>query len=689
MKDLKALFWKEWHENARWALLILLCLSVSLVYAVYYETGRTPYSNAGAIPLWDTVNLILTIGAPLAGLSLGLLQILPELRRDQWAFLVHRPITRTALFFGKVIPGLCLYILAISLPLLGFAAWDAAPGHVAAPFDIRFTLNGWAIICFGLVFYFAGLLVALRPARWYGSRGLPLLGALLVLITAGAWNEFWQAVLVGLLISAVLAAAAWGSFVASGDYGSMTKPTRFMLGITLYVGSIIGVFALTALSMGISNTLFPKPVGTASNKQYQIDIAGHIRVFAYDHGEETTTDLLGNIVDRHRVVGNEWSGNSSEQFLNFSDFPIALQNSPLRSQFSSLSRYALPLQTFLYHSDDTAWYYLYRTNQIVGYSLHSRQRVGYLGPNGFSQSSEAAGAFSEPLGNTEHLNNTTALLLFPHSVYRFDTIDETLIRLWSGSSANALEGFTYLAASPKIQNYAIAEGNQIQVFSGQNNLLFTLPRPFPTSVYPVVQAAMNPQGSRYYFWYAPKNSILPSLGFFTSKLVTVTAEGHIRQTTSLPALTPPPDQDAWPRAIGLLVPPGFAVASTGLIGISSAVGDIDAKQQLKSLYQDMALRGLLALSVLSGLVAALLAWRISRRCGDSRRGQIMWAFGVFWLGGYGVLLLLALRAWPARVPCPNCGRLRVVDRSTCEHCGALFARPQQDGTEIFEEAAAR
>ncbi len=120
------------------------------------------------------------------------------------------------------------------------------------------------------------------------------------------------------------------------------------------------------------------------------------------------------------------------------------------------------------------------------------------------------------------------------------------------------------------------------------------------------------------------------------------------------------------------------------MGISSAAGDIDAKQQWDNLRRDPALPGLLAVSVLSGLVAALLAWFISRRCGDGRRGQFAWAFGVFWLGGYGVLLLLALRAWPARVLCPNCGRLRVVDRETCEHCGAAFARPPRDGTEIFD-----
>ena len=57
-------------------------------------------------------------------------------------------------------------------------------------------------------------------------------------------------------------------------------------------------------------------------------------------------------------------------------------------------------------------------------------------------------------------------------------------------------------------------------------------------------------------------------------------------------------------------------------------------------------------------------------------------------GPAGLLLMLAIQQWPARIPCPACGRPRVVDRERCEHCGAPHAAPAQDGTEIFEETAA-
>ena len=420
LSDLKALFWKEWHENLRWAILVLLCLAGSLLYAVYYEVGRTQYSsNSGAIPIWDNINLVMTIGAPLAGLAFGLLQILPELRRDQWAFLVHRPVSRTALFFGKILPGLCLYLLAVIPPLLGVAAWDAMPGHVAAPFDFRFTLGGWAAILTGIGFYFAGLLVALRPARWYGGRALPIVAALFGPFAAIWYNEFWQFVLACVAVIGVLFAAAWGSFATDGDYKDQTKPARLALGLTLYTGVLVCVVALIGLSIAVSEALFPLPASAYRYTQYKIDISGRILRVTQDRNGNPIkiTDIVGDPISEPSLAGGFWTG---DQFLSISEFVPSRPRYGLPSnRYSDPSHYALPLQTFLYHASDTAWYYIYDTHQIVGYSMQTRRLISYLGPLGFSESSDKAGRFPETLSDTDHQNNVDALLQFPHAVYRF------------------------------------------------------------------------------------------------------------------------------------------------------------------------------------------------------------------------------------------------------------------------------
>jgi hypothetical protein len=94
--------------------------------------------------------------------------------------------------------------------------------------------------------------------------------------------------------------------------------------------------------------------------------------------------------------------------------------------------------------------------------------------------------------------------------------------------------------------------------------------------------------------------------------------------------------------------------------------------------------GNVTLMMLSAGVCALVCFWLTRRHAFARWHCIGWALcGLLW-GPVGLLLLLALQEWPARIPCPKCGKLRVVTRDSCEHCGAPHALPTADGTEIFE-----
>ncbi len=63
--------------------------------------------------------------------------------------------------------------------------------------------------------------------------------------------------------------------------------------------------------------------------------------------------------------------------------------------------------------------------------------------------------------------------------------------------------------------------------------------------------------------------------------------------------------------------------------------------------------------------------------------QAGWAVFHVLFGVPGLLAFLSVQEWPAREACPNCKRLRLVDRAQCEHCGADFAPPEKTGTEVF------
>ncbi len=94
--------------------------------------------------------------------------------------------------------------------------------------------------------------------------------------------------------------------------------------------------------------------------------------------------------------------------------------------------------------------------------------------------------------------------------------------------------------------------------------------------------------------------------------------------------------------------------------------------------------GYIALILLSATGSALACFVLARRHALSRVRCIGWAMMGFFFGWVGLVLMLVLQEWPARITCPSCRKLRVVTRDTCEHCGAPQATPKADGTEIFE-----
>jgi hypothetical protein len=692
---LKVLFWKECRENARWAVLALLALLLGLAYAWFHLVQQQSGPTLGQI--WSGENLVLTITTPLIGLALGLLQVLPELRRDQWAFLVHRPASRTTLFFGKALAGVCLYLLATTLPLLILAAWAAQPSHVPAPFDFRFTLAGWAAILSGLPFYFAGLLVALRPARWYGSRALPLLTALLVPLAAAQSLEFLPVVLCCLLVTTILLCAAWGGFLTGGQYKEQTKPARFALGLALYPAVLgVGLGAMVLVSMSYYSAAGGFGAMGSSSDDRKIDAQGRIlerkeRRDGKGHATITVTDLAGRPVDP-----DVWQSLTRQHGL----FDLAyLSGAPADDyyRYSDPDRYVQNMTTMTGPLHQTYWYYEMAARQIVGYSVTSGvpSVIGFLGPNGFKHNQKEAGRFEAARPEMEmSFGASLDLLRSPHTLYWYSTGSPATGVVQTARSqgdriGKAVIGLTDNWGDTHAVLEVIADG-RITVYRHKGvppNPLqksFTTPLAFKAAAPnapPGVWIATTPDGSRLFFWYQ-------SSTFQPNHIVTLAADGRVLKTETL---TPPVTKPAvaaplpFPRGLlGLFMPPIGMGAMSLYVTVGHALKFSDPEQWWTSWNNGRLLSLFLLFSALGGLVAAVPAWLISRRLGDGRRGQIAWALGVFLLGGYGVLLLLALRAWPARVPCPHCGRERAVDNEMCEHCGAAFARPRRDGTEIFD-----
>ena len=120
-----AIFLKEVRENVKWALLIGCAFGLLILL----EIGK-----ASPFIIYQLGQQRTLFFAPLAGLILGIAQSYFEVRPDNWAFLVHRPVPRLLIFFAKCSVGFLLLYVSMAVPILLATAWTARPGNVATPF---------------------------------------------------------------------------------------------------------------------------------------------------------------------------------------------------------------------------------------------------------------------------------------------------------------------------------------------------------------------------------------------------------------------------------------------------------------------------------------------------------------------------------------------------------------------------
>src|SRR6186713_1836583 len=126
-----AVFLKELRENLKWAAVI--CAVVGVI--VYWHLRRaTPRLLQADLP-----PMTVLFGA-MAGLLMGFVQTLFETRPDNWAFVVHRPASRVAIFAAKCAAGLLLLYVSLGLPCALAAYWAAQPGNIPVPFQPRMML---------------------------------------------------------------------------------------------------------------------------------------------------------------------------------------------------------------------------------------------------------------------------------------------------------------------------------------------------------------------------------------------------------------------------------------------------------------------------------------------------------------------------------------------------------------------
>jgi hypothetical protein len=685
MKALKAIVWKEWRENVKSALLAMLGLG-AMTYYLQYQAAADYIVGIR----WLNQLLIATsCGAPVAALLLGVLQIFPELRRDQWAFLVHRPIPRSTIYYGKVIAGLSLYFLATALPFFCAQLWIAMPGHYPIPYDIRMSLPVVADVVSSIPFYFAGLLFALRPARWYGSRIFPLIGAGVGHFAALSQGEFWPALACGVLATGLMFLAARGSFLTDGNYEAQPKASRFSLAAVVIPGVVVVTVGAISLVLGIVATATAHR-GTYRWMAYQIDREGRVLIATYEDGPLIKlTDLHGNPVPKVNLNSAMESaflpGTSLYDRTKFHNDP----------GYRSLSRFflilgndgSLPQQT---------WYYVLRNRRGEGYSVKTGKLQGVFGPAGFSPRADNGGRrFNDELRNDwQEYYQSDGLLRFQQSVYRLDIRSHKIFSLLTVAKPETIIDAGYLRSltlqrtggpEPSASVIVIATSQKLYIVSAAGRLLLSVPVDRSNFIDGSLTVCMTPRHDRFFLWHNPSWPRTEWNHRPVATVAEISAQGAVLRQLSLPSLDERerPDEGL-PYLFSPVFPPTVMAGGTVYAYLRTQLTHDDSMRQLGQGFYPANWWAMCLICALVNLILIAPVYLIARRCAWNKQATWRWALGVYLLGWPGLLMLLALRGWPMRVACPNCGRKRVVTREYCEHCGAAFPPPAHDGTEIIE-----
>jgi hypothetical protein len=138
---------------------------------------------------------------------LGFRQTVWESARGTFLFLLHRPLPRGRVMLTKLAAGLAVLLACASLPILLYGWWASVPGNHAGPFEWSMTAPAWRVALAYPLLYVGAFLSGLRPARWFGTRLLPLAGTVALLFALGQLPGRWAVALPAAAVSYAALAA--------------------------------------------------------------------------------------------------------------------------------------------------------------------------------------------------------------------------------------------------------------------------------------------------------------------------------------------------------------------------------------------------------------------------------------------------------------------------------------------------
>ncbi len=687
------LAWKELRENFKWALLAMVVLGAAELYALYPHSLQEESYGFQLQGLTITKTSFLTVttfGCAATGFILGLIQILPELRRDRWAALLHRPVSRGVILRGKVLAGLILYLLTTVPPFL-YATWLAAtPGHFLAPFVPEMVFPATVDIAMGAAYYFAALAVALQRGGWIGLRLLPFLAAIHASYFILGEKLFYVSLEAAVLMALALFTAAWGEI-----YDQDRLRGRPWLGkVAFFAVVLYGICGLGDLGQSLLNAFHPSAYPPFERWELVRDgIPLHL---TYGKGGVVIAvrDVNGSPVTDRKLQPDRVR--TQIQYLNWFSEYIGDAHGYHRPKYQGSYRES---RTYCWGENPLSfprpeqWFMLAQQNYMAGFLLQKKTPFGYLDRNGFEPASATPQGFDADV--------------------EFSTAGRDNLCVWSPDSASyaflgtqkivpltlpapgPIYGVGYgwgVTAHGDTEVCGLSLGTGMAVYNPNATLVTFLPYHHDVSRWGWLSLTVKGTLDRFYLRYDPSGFLPDKVRKSMPSYLDVTdAQGNVIQSFTLdPLPDSPPQPRTWQKFLTQRIQgPAFYFGTMlykeiGVLGGSSRLhGDLDNqlhKHRAETTEFSLYIAGF-------ALLLAAVAYLWARRACFSPRRALAWAGFVFAFNLPGLIAFRLAADWPLFIACPSCGKPRPIDRPSCTHCGAGWPAPPATGVEIFEPAS--
>lgn len=681
---MNALLRKEFRESVRWLPLGWLLMG-GMLWAMLPRLDQienVPY-------LMHALTFFPLFGSVFIALGLSIAQFSPDQRNSARAFLLHRGLSRTQLFHGKLIIGIAMYALAVWLPLLICTLYLEWIGPFRLPTSARQTIPAWVISVCAFSFYFGGGMVACSNARWVGTRILPL--AISCLVTICALSMTLSAP-IGLVVL-ILGFAAFGVYAmyrASQD--AFENGARRVAPSTGSRGVWSRNLVLTLASMiaSITALLFPAPF-VSQNEIYR-----YVANVFDDEGNAWCVLLEGGYHKARSRISSDPNSQAiekvSDEFyrLDYSKHmilqPVASNPSTNLLSGSEPASFCSPQ---ILSSSSSEFLVFDPRGYILAYTPVPRSYSGGR-PQwllSYVVSQDRLSRSIEPRGKPFNEKPTVVspnLLVTRDGLRWFDKEKGTVDHF----AKMQVDGYTDVTTMLKHQLF-IYSGDKLIEYSKLYNPVS------PEAVQPEATIAVGENltafGFLCQFWYKDKDNftLIKSVPLGTI-VVSKRPNKDLERFTSKPPKGMQVSNGGQPALSNGLICMAIPVSYYLIIGLFVLIAYYGVGVPKPEFGGDVFLLEWMVPFVvfiaIQVALACILAYVAARHRGLSRRARIGWSIGGA-LGGFGVALaIIAIYPRCIREACPSCKKMRRVELLDCESCGSQWELPASLGIEVLDEA---